>query len=441
MSKYMTIFSFLFAFILFGCSSNNDIYVTTDIGNITRGEFHEWLEMNHFTVKSIQKSKIQMNEKLTMMTLEMLAVREAESSGFTREEPVKAYIDIMRNGLLARDYFENEILPQSKIKQKIVRVQHILFKNVPGRKAANYENPHIARALAELAKGTSFAEVAKKYSDDVSRNNGGEIGFITRDMMPKEYTDMAFSLRKNEYSKTPVNLSNGLYIIRVVDIKEVTFSDSSSYSDNKMLVSRLSTSLSTNIMNEYISQLQKMCTFNESAVSSTRPQDVIFSTPYMVFTTANFNAVYDFLCAQKRHANNEERARYIAKKPAFARDIFRVTLIAHEARLHKYDMRSSFIKKEKAITRAAIAKEYLKHVSRETTPISEQLCRAEYERYKNSRYATTIKLGNRIARTPRPYSEVRDAIAASLDEQDRAGQFDKRNKALLKNHRVEIKIH
>ena len=79
------------------------------------------------------------------------------------------------------------------------------------------------KAYQELKGGADFADVAKKYSDDVtSKNNGGEFGFtITkneRDLTP-EATNILFNLKKGEFSEV-INTGYSLEIFKLLDKKQ-----------------------------------------------------------------------------------------------------------------------------------------------------------------------------------------------------------------------------
>ena len=57
------------------------------------------------------------------------------------------------------------------------------------------------------------------YSEDPeSAKNGGEIGFLVRGELEKEYADAAFSLTKNTVSKI-VETKYGFHIIQLIDRK------------------------------------------------------------------------------------------------------------------------------------------------------------------------------------------------------------------------------
>src|SRR5665647_19748 len=72
---------------------------------------------------------------------------------------------------------------------------------------------------SQILAGKSFNVLAIMYSEDPeSAKNGGEIGFLTRGNLEKEYADAAFSLTKNTVSKI-VETKFGFHIIQLIDRK------------------------------------------------------------------------------------------------------------------------------------------------------------------------------------------------------------------------------
>jgi parvulin-like peptidyl-prolyl isomerase len=80
-------------------------------------------------------------------------------------------------------------------------------------------NEKAAAALAELKSGTSFADVAKKYSDDPSKENGGELGFAvdrTSKEIPAQATDALFKLQPGQITEV-VNTGYTLEILKNIE--------------------------------------------------------------------------------------------------------------------------------------------------------------------------------------------------------------------------------
>jgi peptidyl-prolyl cis-trans isomerase C len=88
-----------------------------------------------------------------------------------------------------------------------VRARHILVETEDQAKAA----------LAELAKGADFADLARKRSKGPNAAAGGDLGFFVREDMPKEFADAAFALKPGEVSKRPVKSPVGWHVIKVED--------------------------------------------------------------------------------------------------------------------------------------------------------------------------------------------------------------------------------
>ena len=72
--------------------------------------------------------------------------------------------------------------------------------------------------LARLNKGEAFADLAKQYSLDGSKDYGGDLGYFTAPEMVGEFSKAAFALKTGETSQ-PVKTDFGWHIIRVEDRK------------------------------------------------------------------------------------------------------------------------------------------------------------------------------------------------------------------------------
>lgn len=94
--------------------------------------------------------------------------------------------------------------------------RHILVKLEPAArpptKAAAREK--IDAAVARLAKGDEFADVARDVSDDGSAAEGGSLGCIQRGQMVKPFEDAAFALEAGKVSDV-VETQFGLHVLRV----------------------------------------------------------------------------------------------------------------------------------------------------------------------------------------------------------------------------------
>jgi peptidyl-prolyl cis-trans isomerase D len=118
------------------------------------------------------------------------------------------------------DYYHSN--PEEFKTQKRVKASHILIKLDAGADddtvAAKKEEALKIVASAKAA-GANFAELAKQYSQGPSRDQGGQLGWFTRDRMVKPFADKAFAMTVGQISE-PVRTQFGWHIIKVEQIEE-----------------------------------------------------------------------------------------------------------------------------------------------------------------------------------------------------------------------------
>lgn len=104
---------------------------------------------------------------------------------------------------------------------KKVKARHILLKlesdadsvSIEGRKAE-------AQKIYETAKAgkVDFAQLARELSEGPSKEQGGDLGWFTRDRMVKPFADRAFEMQAGEISE-PVQTRFGWHIIKVEQVQ------------------------------------------------------------------------------------------------------------------------------------------------------------------------------------------------------------------------------
>ncbi len=96
-------------------------------------------------------------------------------------------------------------------------IAHILFKTVGKTDAEVAEIRKNAEEVLSKAKhGGKFADLAKQYSEDTSKDKGGDIDWIVRGHTVPEFEAAAFNLPKGSISDL-VKTQYGFHIIQVID--------------------------------------------------------------------------------------------------------------------------------------------------------------------------------------------------------------------------------
>ncbi|MEP9410817.1 MAG: peptidylprolyl isomerase [Candidatus Brocadia sp.] len=103
-----------------------------------------------------------------------------------------------------------------------VKISHILIdtRGIKSQEELSQAREQIKNIKREIDRGAAFDEIAKKYSNCPSAQNGGNLGFIHRKgNFAKSFLDTAFSLRIDQVSE-PVQTEYGYHLIKVTDKKE-----------------------------------------------------------------------------------------------------------------------------------------------------------------------------------------------------------------------------
>ena len=74
--------------------------------------------------------------------------------------------------------------------------------------------------LKQIKEGADFSEMAKKYGEDGTAANGGDLGWFARGEMVPQFEAAAFALKKGEMAEALVESPYGYHLI-IVDDKKV----------------------------------------------------------------------------------------------------------------------------------------------------------------------------------------------------------------------------
>lgn len=152
----------------------------------------------------------------------MLVAKAAEGKKVGDQKEFKSRLAFIRNKLLMETLLQQEgkaALTDAAMKkvyddavkqmgaEQEVRARHILVPTEDEAKAV----------LAEIKKGTDFAELAKQKSKDPgAAAEGGDLGYFGKEQMVPEFAETAFKMDKGQMSD-PVKTQFGWHIIKVED--------------------------------------------------------------------------------------------------------------------------------------------------------------------------------------------------------------------------------
>ncbi|HKP97941.1 MAG TPA: peptidylprolyl isomerase [Fibrobacteria bacterium] len=106
------------------------------------------------------------------------------------------------------------------LQQNSLRLSHIQVKIKPGPALEKSAYQKADSLIKRLDNGEPFADLAKKFSDDYSGKEGGDIGYTKRGTLDPDYERAAFSLEAGDYTKVPVRSRFGYHIVKVTGKKD-----------------------------------------------------------------------------------------------------------------------------------------------------------------------------------------------------------------------------
>ena len=155
-----------------------------------------------------------------------------KSQGFNFED----YFELIRASIGKRNLLDRDIRTKVQISEDDVKnyfyaksssAQSTTFQfhlKLITLTSATYKGAEGARVAANrvqelLRSGETFEEVAQNYSDHPSKQNGGDLGFLSEEEMSGPIRARAKKLKVGEVSEILGNETSGLFILKLVDLK------------------------------------------------------------------------------------------------------------------------------------------------------------------------------------------------------------------------------
>jgi peptidyl-prolyl cis-trans isomerase C len=152
--------------------------------------------------------------------------QEAKKAGLGNDPEVKRQIASAVEKVMAQAQISHEVKP--KLSEDAVKaVYDQQYAHKPGEPEIHARHILVnseAKAkdiIAQLNAGAKFEDLAKANGDpkDPSTQRGGDLDWFKRGDMVKEFSDVAFALKKGEISQTPAHSSFGWHVIQVLDTR------------------------------------------------------------------------------------------------------------------------------------------------------------------------------------------------------------------------------
>ncbi|MED0772465.1 peptidylprolyl isomerase [Bacillus siamensis] len=204
---------------LSACSSgDNDVIAKTDAGNVTKGELYTNMKktagasvLTQLVQEKVLAKKYKVSDKEIDTKLKEYKTQLGDQYSSLKQQYGEDYLkDQVKYELLAQKAAKDNIkVTDSDTKEYYdglkgkIRASHIL---VADKKTAD-------EVEKKLKKGEKFETLAKEYSTDNSKDNGGDLGWFDKKSMDETFSKAAFGLKVGQVSD-PVKTKFGYHIIK-----------------------------------------------------------------------------------------------------------------------------------------------------------------------------------------------------------------------------------
>lgn len=171
----------------------------------------------------------EMRKQMNLATIDELA-EEAQKQGISFEE----YKQSLKNQIITQQVIGREVGSRMNLskedetkyyeahKNELMRPEEIRLSEIlVATKSDDPQKVAAAQAtaeglLADIRKGTSFEDVAKKSSEGPTAKRGGDLGYFKRGVMAKELEDKTFSMKPGDVSE-PIHTKQGFVLLKVAE--------------------------------------------------------------------------------------------------------------------------------------------------------------------------------------------------------------------------------
>jgi peptidyl-prolyl cis-trans isomerase C len=183
-----------------------------------------------FVVKDLTSRGQKMDDNLNNMILNrMIAMelinQEAERTGLSKDANYLLKEELARKEMLYNTFLQNYI-QKNPISESDIKDAYEQYKKDLGTQEFNAKHMLVASeqeakdVIAELNKGGNFTKLAKdKSKDSGSKDKGGDLGWFPANTMVKPFADALASLKKGNFTTTPVQTQFGWHVIKLEDTR------------------------------------------------------------------------------------------------------------------------------------------------------------------------------------------------------------------------------
>lgn len=415
--KRLLYLSFALLTIFIVCSTCNnrssDVIAHMDGHVITRGEFFQWLESRGIAAQEILKSKEATLTNLEQLAIEKLTADEALKENFDKDPYYLKLRNIIYRNYTA-SFYREQFAKELKFETTAADISIITINFKDDKNQKSFENSLFImknKVIPELSEGASFEDVAHRFSQDISSQNGGKLGYVIPSVYGDSFAKEAFKLKKGEYSPEPFIKGNSLYLIKINRFAEINEGNI-----DKIIIDKTNRSNVKNYLVESALKEAEKKFFDKykvksfiDVVSFKKSGDVIFTINGEHFTVGDLDEILKIFYELKYGFKPIEIISKESRADA-GKKILSEMLLFQEALSSGIEDDKDFIKKWNLVQRSVLSGVYKYRQFSLKLLVSPKDVLNEY---KNNRYTRYYRIVNTV-KVPLPFAEVEDSIKNEL---------------------------
>lgn len=155
-----------------------------------------------------------------------LATQEAVKRGIDNRPEVRAQIDLATQGVLISAYYA-DYLREHPISDETIKREYESIRAALGNREFKVRHILLNSAaeaqdiIDKLGRGAKFNELAPQSKDRVTKDRGGDLGWINAATYVQPFSEAMTKLKKGGYTFKPVQSEFGWHVIQLDDIREL----------------------------------------------------------------------------------------------------------------------------------------------------------------------------------------------------------------------------
>ena len=193
---------------------------------ITREFFEFYIKGITNGKKPSDLTKEQRERALDTLVRAELVGQQAETDGTTKDPDIIDMLALQRLNVLQGAESEKYLKDKKPTEQELraeyeTQIALLPHQEYHARHILVATEPFAKKLIGDLEKGANFADLAKRESMDSSKDNGGDLGWMTPSGMVKPFADAVLALKPGEYTHSPVQTQYGWHIVELVETRDL----------------------------------------------------------------------------------------------------------------------------------------------------------------------------------------------------------------------------